>query len=166
MPTIAASTDVGDVKPMPYRQSRDLRGAATWVPGTPAHSWQATACGGMGIGFKGMMVAAKTMALTAIDCYTYLLTLVAQAKLEFKEDKSDYQYQALLGHPEADAKLPGLSYGDRKDNNDPAGSGGSSSHDSHGAGARHFSVYPKIAGLHAMAVMLERFQQGFFCLHA
>jgi aminobenzoyl-glutamate utilization protein B len=41
--------------------------AATWVPGTPAHSWQAVACGGMSIGFKGMMIAAKTLALTAVD---------------------------------------------------------------------------------------------------
>ena len=44
--------------------------AATWVPGTPAHSWQAVAAGGMSIGAKGMMVAAKTMALTTIDLLT------------------------------------------------------------------------------------------------
>ena len=44
--------------------------AATWVPGTPAHSWQAVAAGGTTIGVKGMMVAAKTMALTAVDLFT------------------------------------------------------------------------------------------------
>ena len=27
---------------------------ATWVPGTPAHSWQAVAAGGTSIGLKGM----------------------------------------------------------------------------------------------------------------
>ena len=43
---------------------------ATWVPGTPAHSWQAVAAGGTSIGMKGMMVAAKTMTLTAIDLFT------------------------------------------------------------------------------------------------
>ena len=56
------STDVGDVS---YAVPTVGPRAATWVPGTPAHSWQATACGGTEIGTKGMMVAAKTMALTA-----------------------------------------------------------------------------------------------------
>jgi aminobenzoyl-glutamate utilization protein B len=43
-----------------------------------------------------MMVAAKTMALMAIDLYTEP-TLIEKAKLEFKKDKGDYQYKALLG---------------------------------------------------------------------
>ncbi len=98
-----ASTDVGDVS---YTVPTVGLIAATWVPGTPAHSWQATACGGMEIGFKGMMVAAKTMALTALDCYLNP-SLVAQAKLEFKKDKGDYQYQALLGD-----RKPALNYRD------------------------------------------------------
>ena len=34
-----------------------------------AHTWQAVAAGGMSIGTKGMMVAAKTLTLTAIDIY-------------------------------------------------------------------------------------------------
>jgi aminobenzoyl-glutamate utilization protein B len=97
------STDVGDVS---YAVPTVGLQAATWVPGTPAHSWQATACGGMEIGFRGMMVAAKTMALTAIDCYLNP-TLVAQAKLEFKKNKGDYQYQALLGD-----RKPALNYRD------------------------------------------------------
>jgi aminobenzoyl-glutamate utilization protein B len=97
------STDVGDVS---YAVPTVGLQAATWVAGTPAHSWQATACGGMEIGFKGMMVAAKTMALTAIDCYLNP-TLVAQAKLEFKKNKGDYQYQALLGD-----RKPALNYRD------------------------------------------------------
>ncbi|MEP6725582.1 MAG: amidohydrolase, partial [Bacteroidota bacterium] len=61
------STDVGDVS---YAVPTVGMSAATWVPGTPAHSWQAVASGGTDIGAKGMMVAAKTMALTAIDLYT------------------------------------------------------------------------------------------------
>lgn len=60
------STDVGDVSwQVPTVEMR----AATWVPGTAPHSWQAIAAGGTSIGHKGMMVAAKTMALTAIDLY-------------------------------------------------------------------------------------------------
>ena len=59
-----ASTDTGDVS---WRVPTVQMSAATWVPGTSAHSWQAVAAGGTQIGVKGMMVAAKTMALTTID---------------------------------------------------------------------------------------------------
>lgn len=34
-----------------------------------SHTWQAVAAGGMSIGHKGMMVAAKTLAFTAMDIY-------------------------------------------------------------------------------------------------
>lgn len=97
------STDVGDVS---YTVPTVGLSAATWVPGTPAHSWQATACGGTEIGAKGMMVAAKTMALTAIDLYMDP-TLVEKAKEEFKKGKGDYQYKALLGD-----RKPALNYRD------------------------------------------------------
>ncbi|MBA3270741.1 MAG: amidohydrolase [Acidobacteria bacterium] len=63
----SASTDMGDVS---WRVPTVQMSAATWVPGTPAHSWQAVAAGGMSIGAKGMIVAAKTMALTTIDLLT------------------------------------------------------------------------------------------------
>jgi len=97
------STDVGDVS---YTVPTVGLQAATWVPGTPAHSWQATACSGMEIGTRGMMVAAKTMALTAIDLYMDP-ALVARAKEEFKKNKGDYQYKALLGD-----RQPALNYRD------------------------------------------------------
>ena len=97
------STDVGDVS---YAVPTVGMGAATWVPGTPAHSWQAVACGGTEIGTKGMMVAAKTMALTAIDLFTSP-ALVDKAKAEFVKAKGDYQYKALLGD-----RKPALNYRD------------------------------------------------------
>jgi aminobenzoyl-glutamate utilization protein B len=97
------STDVGDVS---YAVPTVGLEAATWVAGTPAHSWQATACGGTEIGTKGMMVAAKTMALTAIDCFTNP-GLITKAKEEFRQDKGDYQYKALLGD-----RKPALNYRD------------------------------------------------------
>jgi aminobenzoyl-glutamate utilization protein B len=62
-----ASTDMGDVS---WRVPTVQLSAATWVPGTPAHSWQAVAAGGTSIGAKGMMVAAKTMTLTTIDLFS------------------------------------------------------------------------------------------------
>jgi aminobenzoyl-glutamate utilization protein B len=97
------STDVGDVS---YAVPTVGMRAATWVPGTPAHSWQAVACGGTDIGIKGMMVAAKTMALTAIDLYTEP-ELIEKARVEFIKAKGNYQYRALLGD-----RKPALNYRD------------------------------------------------------
>ncbi len=97
------STDVGDVS---YTVPTVGLTAATWIPGTPAHSWQAVACGGTEIGTKGMMVAAKTMALTAIDLFSNP-AYIEKAKAEFKTAKGDYIYQPLLGNIK-----PALNYRD------------------------------------------------------
>ncbi len=97
------STDVGDVS---YVVPTVGLTTATWVPGVPAHSWQAVACGGTDIGIKGLMVAAKTMALTAIDLYLHP-ELIVQATTEFKQVKGTYQYKALLGD-----RQPALNYRD------------------------------------------------------
>ena len=97
------STDVGDVS---YVVPTVGMQAATWVPGTPAHSWQAVSCDGTEIGTKGMMVAAKTMALTAIDLFT-TPGLIIKAKEEFIKAKGSYKYEALLGD-----RKPALNYRD------------------------------------------------------
>lgn len=102
-PPAGGSTDVGDVS---YAVPTVGLRAATWVPGTPAHSWQAVACGGTEIGTRGMMVASKTIALTAIDMYTNP-SLISKAKEEFKKAKGDYKYEALLGD-----RKPALNYRD------------------------------------------------------
>jgi aminobenzoyl-glutamate utilization protein B len=99
----SGSTDVGDVSYT--KPTVGLRGA-TWVPGTPAHSWQAIASGGTEIGTKGMLVASKTMALTAIDLMSNP-ALIQKANEEFKASIGDYKYKALLG----DIK-PALNYRD------------------------------------------------------
>jgi aminobenzoyl-glutamate utilization protein B len=97
------STDVGDVS---YTVPTVGLAAATWIPGVPAHSWQAVACGGTDIGIKGMQVAAKTMAMTAIDLFTNP-TYIQKAKDEFVKSKGDYKYEALLGN-----RKPALNYRD------------------------------------------------------
>jgi aminobenzoyl-glutamate utilization protein B len=97
------STDVGDVS---YVVPTVGLEAATWVPGTPAHSWQAVACGHTDIGIKGMMVAAKAMAFTAIDLFLQP-ALIKKATDEFKLAKGDYEYKALLGD-----RKPALNYRD------------------------------------------------------
>jgi len=88
------STDVGDVSWVV--PTVGLR-TATWVPGTAAHSWQAIAAGGTSIGLKGMMVAAKTMALTARDLMRKP-ALIEAARAEFEERRGgNFQYKPLLG---------------------------------------------------------------------
>jgi aminobenzoyl-glutamate utilization protein B len=91
------STDVGDVSWMV--PTSDL-GTATWVPGTAAHSWQAVAAGGMGIGVKGMVVAAKVLALTAVDLFLRE-ELVGAAQEELMERRGEkFVYEPLLGDRE------------------------------------------------------------------
>ena len=97
------STDVGDVS---YAVPTVGLEAATWVTGTSAHSWQAVACGGTDIGIKGMMVAAKALAFTAIDLFTNP-ALIKKAKEEFIQTKGNYQYKALVGD-----RKPALNYRD------------------------------------------------------
>ena len=96
------STDVGDVS---FTVPTVGMGSATWVPGTPAHSWQAVAAGGTDIGNKGMIVAAKTIALTAIDLFSDK-KLIVKAKEEFiKKRGADFKYIPLLGDRD-----PALNY--------------------------------------------------------
>ena len=88
------STDVGDVS---IAVPTVGLGAATWVPGTSAHSWQSTAASGMTIGYKGAQVAAKTLTLAAIELFQNV-ELRAAARAEFEEQRGgDFVYEALLG---------------------------------------------------------------------
>ena len=88
------STDVGDVS---WAVPTAGMSSATWVPGTGAHSWQAVAAGGMSIGKKGMMVAAKTIALSAIDIYRNP-SVTETARKELNESRGDdFVYKSLLG---------------------------------------------------------------------
>ncbi len=90
-----ASTDVGDVSwVVPTAGVR----VATWVPGTASHTWQAVAAGGTSIGNKGMVVAAKTIAMTAVDVLTDS-ELVAAAREEYQRRIGpDFEYVPLQGN--------------------------------------------------------------------
>ncbi len=91
------STDVGDISWVVPTASLN---AATWVPGTSAHSWQAVAAGGTSIGVKGMIVAAKTLTLTAIDLFEDPGRL-AKARTALLDNRDEgYQYAPLLGDRE------------------------------------------------------------------
>lgn len=97
-----ASTDLGDVS---WRVPTVQLTAATWVPGTPAHSWQAVAAGGTSIGVKGMLVAAKSMALTAMDLFTDGAH-IQKARAEFDQRRGpNFKYSTKLGD-----RKPALDY--------------------------------------------------------
>jgi len=96
------STDVGDVSWVVPTAGLTT---ATWVPGTAAHSWQAVAAGGTSIGNKGMMVAAKSLALSMIDVYMNP-TIIETAWKEFRaKTGTDFKYESLIGD-----RLPALDY--------------------------------------------------------
>ncbi|MFN2567099.1 MAG: amidohydrolase [Gemmatimonadaceae bacterium] len=96
------STDVGDVS---WVVPNSGFSTATWVPGTPAHSWQAVAAGGMSIGHKGMVNAAKTMAMSLYDLLT-TPSLVASARAEFERRRGPgFTYRPLIGE-----RKPPLDY--------------------------------------------------------
>jgi aminobenzoyl-glutamate utilization protein B len=100
--TTYASSDAGDISWVVPSTSFT---AATWVAGTPAHSWQAVAAGGTTIGVKAMMVAAKTLATSAMDLFTSPGT-VQSAREEMEEKRGpDFRYRALLGD-----RAPALDY--------------------------------------------------------
>lgn len=75
------STDVGDVSWLtPTSQIETV----CWPAGVPGHSWQIVACGKSKLAHKGMFLAAKVLAGTAVD----LLSdgaLLARARAEFEE---------------------------------------------------------------------------------
>ncbi len=88
----SASTDAGDVS---WNVPTIGFGAATFVPGIAAHSWQATACAGMSIGQRGMVVAAKALAITAEDLFADP-KLVAAAHTEFQRQMQGKVYSTQI----------------------------------------------------------------------
>jgi aminobenzoyl-glutamate utilization protein B len=99
----SASTDMGDIS---WNVPTVQMTAATFSPGVPAHSWQAVACAGAAIGVKGMLVAAKAMALTLSDLFKEPAT-IAKAKQEFlqKRGGAEFKYTSIVG-----TRKPPLDY--------------------------------------------------------
>jgi|TARA_A200000159_G_scaffold157750_1_gene174222 aminobenzoyl-glutamate utilization protein B len=86
------STDVGDVS---FLVPVVRLGVTVAPEGTPWHSWAVVACGGMSIGHKGMVYAAKALSMSMVDLYTDS-KLLQKVKDEFKIRKGDYQYSPML----------------------------------------------------------------------
>lgn len=97
-----ASSDVADVS-----WTTPTAGiiTATFVPGSGGHSWQNVAAAGGSISTKGMIVAAKTIALSAYDLFKNP-ALIQQANKELADKRgTDFKYDAMLGN-----RKPALDY--------------------------------------------------------
>jgi aminobenzoyl-glutamate utilization protein B len=84
------STDVSDVS---WQAPTVEFGTATWVLGTPGHSWENVAQSGVGLGRKSLIFAAKVMAATAIDLLTDA-NILTEAKEEFKQRIGSKKYKS------------------------------------------------------------------------
>jgi len=83
------STDVGDVS---WIVPTVQMSAATVPIGCPGHSWQYCASAGSSIGHKGMIMAAKTMALCGLELVENP-GLIEKAWEEFREKTKDSPYK-------------------------------------------------------------------------
>lgn len=86
------STDVGDLSWITPLSMLETACNSTAAPG---HSWSIVATGGMSIGHKGMLHAAKVMALAAMDCFTDPQILM-KARKEFETALKGRHYVSLL----------------------------------------------------------------------
>jgi aminobenzoyl-glutamate utilization protein B len=91
-PKIGGSSDVAEAS-----WNTPTMGVAlpTYPLGVSAHTWVVTACGGMSIGQKGALAAAKVITLTALDLLTDA-DLRKAARADFDRRKGDYIYTSPL----------------------------------------------------------------------
>lgn len=89
---MAGSTDVGDVS---FITPTAQFGITCWPFSLAEHSWQTTASSGTSIGSKGMIIAAKILALTAFDFLTKP-DVLKKAQAEFKKATDGKKYISPL----------------------------------------------------------------------
>jgi aminobenzoyl-glutamate utilization protein B len=94
------STDVGDISWI----VPEITLIATTAPANTAwHGWSVVACGGMSIGHKGMVFAAKSLAMTMVDLFENE-QLRKDVRAEFEQRKGSHVYKAYI--PEAPPPVP------------------------------------------------------------
>jgi aminobenzoyl-glutamate utilization protein B len=86
------STDVGDVS---WNVPTLHVSIATAPSGVPWHAWPVVAAGGMSIGHKGMVLAAKTLAATMVDLFDDPAALAA-VRAEFQAKTKGFVYQPFI----------------------------------------------------------------------
>jgi aminobenzoyl-glutamate utilization protein B len=97
---VGGSTDVGDVS---YIVPEITLLATTAPYEAPWHSWVVVACGGMSIGHKGMLYAAKCLGTTMVDLFENE-KLRSNIKEEFLKRKGKEVWKAML--PDAPPPVP------------------------------------------------------------
>lgn len=86
------STDVGDISWI----VPEITLQATTAPANTAwHGWSVVACGGMSIGHKGMMLAAKSLAMTMVDLFENE-QLRKDIRAEFDKRTSGHVYKPYI----------------------------------------------------------------------
>lgn len=96
------STDVGDISWI----VPEITLVATTAPANTAwHGWSVVACGGMSIGHKGLVLAAKALSMTMIDVFENE-QLRKEVRAEFEQRKGNHVYKAYIpdGPPPIPAK--------------------------------------------------------------
>lgn len=91
-PLMGGSTEVADVS---WITPTGQITTTCWPLGTPGHSWQTAASSGSTIGAKGMIFAAKAMALAGLDLLTEP-DLLGAARSEFDRVRGDKTYVTPL----------------------------------------------------------------------
>ena len=86
------STDVADVS---WKVPLGEFGTACEILGSPGHSWQNTATSGMSIGHKGMLTAAKILAVSTLE-FMQNPNLVENARKEHNIAHKDKPYKTPL----------------------------------------------------------------------
>ena len=94
------STDVGDVSWVVPTLTVTV---VTSPKDAPWHAWPVVATGGMSIGHKGMLVAAKTLAASMVDLYEKPVALKA-VRADFEKRRGDVRFKAYL--PDGPPPLP------------------------------------------------------------
>lgn len=86
------STDVGDISWI----VPEITLVATTAPANTAwHGWSVVACGGMSIGHKGMLFAAKSLAMTMVDLFENE-QLRKDVRSEFEQRRNGHVYKAYI----------------------------------------------------------------------
>ena len=94
------STDVGDISWIVPEITANVTTAPTKAPW---HSWAVVACGGMSIGHKGMVFAAKSLAMTMVDLFENE-QLRKDIRTEFESRRNGHVYKPYI--PEGPPPIP------------------------------------------------------------
>ena len=96
------STDVGDVS---WVVPEITLNVTTAPANAPWHAWPVVACGGMSIGHKGMLYAAKALAMTMVDLFESE-DLRKEIRSEFEKRKNNHVYKAYI--PDGPPPVPAI----------------------------------------------------------